>query len=57
MAKQQIERWWRYFQAMANREVSSWQVSLLSRRKFTNPSEVTKMRQPVASSPRATWYR
>jgi hypothetical protein len=29
----------------------------LSRRKFTSPAEVTKMRQPVPPSTRATWFR
>ena len=57
MAKQQLARWWGYFQGFAGREISAWQVSLLSRRKFTSPAEVTKMRQPVTPSTRATWYR
>ena len=57
MAKQQLARWWGYFQGIAGREMSAWQVSLLSRRKFTSPAEVTKMRQPVAPSTRVTWYR
>ena len=47
-------RWWGYFQGFAGRETSAWQVSLLSRRKFTRPSEVTKMRQPVTPAETVT---
>lgn len=56
MAKQQLARWWGYLQAMAARNVSEWQLSLLSRRKFTSPAEVTKMRKPATPATRATWY-
>jgi len=56
MANQQLARWWQYLHKMAARNVSEWQLSLLSRRKFTSPAEVTKMRKPAAPATRATWY-
>jgi len=46
-----------YLRAPGNDHISAWQSTLLSRRKFTHPGEVTKMRQPVRPATRATWYR
>lgn len=50
-------RWWQFVSAAAHQEISTWQATLLSRRKFTHPSEVKKMREPVKPATRATWYR
>jgi hypothetical protein len=46
-----------YLRAAGNDHISAWQSTLLSRRKFTHPDEVAKMRQPVRPNPRATSYR
>ena len=52
-----LKRWWGYLRAHSGSDLAAWQTSLLGRRKFTHPAEVTKMRQPVRANPRATWYR
>ena len=52
-----LEAWGAYLRSAANDQIYAWQSTLLSRRKFTHPDEVTKLRQPAPPTPRATWYR
>ena len=52
-----LKRCWMYLSGAPNGEISEWQAALLSRRKLTHPAEVTKLREPVRPTTRATWYR
>lgn len=52
-----LTRAWAWLRDPGDEQIVDWQSTLLSRRKLTHPNEVTKLREPVRPTTRATWYR